>query len=122
RGPSPRQRRLSKSRRRPANAGDQGLGMTGECIGNGTPPAPGARSRAAVARARPAGRSLRPPPALGRGLTRWHHPPMSVAPVVVHSRLYECDIGPHVFPVRKYSLVLARLVAEGAIRESEVLE
>jgi len=47
---------------------------------------------------------------------------MPTPPVVVHSRHYECDIGPHVFPVLKYGLVLRRLIDEGAIVASNVLE
>jgi len=47
---------------------------------------------------------------------------MSAAPVVVHSPQYECDIGPHVFPVRKYALVRQRLIAEGWLRDADVLE
>ena len=35
-------------------------------------------------------------------------------PVVWH-RAYEVDIGPHVFPTRKYRLVRDRLLAEGTV-------
>ena len=38
----------------------------------------------------------------------------------MHSPLYECDIGPHVFPVRKYALVRRRLVEEGWIADADV--
>jgi acetoin utilization deacetylase AcuC-like enzyme len=44
---------------------------------------------------------------------------------VVSSPLYECDIGPHVFPTRKYRLVLERLQAEavvGAVTEPEAVD
>lgn len=34
---------------------------------------------------------------------------------VVHSPEYECDIGPHVFPTRKFALVRARLTAEAGL-------
>ena len=47
---------------------------------------------------------------------------MVTAPAVVWSPRYECDIGPHVFPVRKYALVRRRLVDEGTIVASDVLE
>jgi acetoin utilization deacetylase AcuC-like enzyme len=41
---------------------------------------------------------------------------------VVYSRRYEIDIGAHVFPVRKYRLVYARLLESGAISPSDVIE
>jgi acetoin utilization deacetylase AcuC-like enzyme len=44
------------------------------------------------------------------------------APPVVHSPRYQCDIGPHVFPTRKYAMVLERLVSEGALKAGDVLE
>jgi len=47
---------------------------------------------------------------------------MPAPPVVVHSPRYECDIGPHVFPVRKYALVRQRLVGEGWLHDADVLE
>lgn len=47
---------------------------------------------------------------------------MTVAPAVVWSPRYECDIGPHVFPVRKFALVLRRLIDEGLILAADVLE
>jgi acetoin utilization deacetylase AcuC-like enzyme len=34
---------------------------------------------------------------------------------------YEVDIGPHVFPTRKYRLVRDRLVADGAVSEADVV-
>ena len=40
---------------------------------------------------------------------------------VVWSPAYEVDIGPHVFPTRKYRLVKERLVAEAVIREEDLL-
>lgn len=46
----------------------------------------------------------------------------SAPPAVVYSPRYQCDIGPHVFPVEKYAMVLDRLIAEGAIRAQDVLE
>ena len=47
---------------------------------------------------------------------------MSAPPVVVTSSRYQCDIGPHVFPVRKYAGVLERLVEDGLVRREDVLE
>jgi len=47
---------------------------------------------------------------------------MPAPPVVVHSPRYQCDIGPHVFPVQKYALVLERLVADGLVRREDVVE
>ena len=41
---------------------------------------------------------------------------------VVYSARYHIDIGPHVFPTRKYPLVYARLVETGMIRPSDVVE
>jgi len=40
---------------------------------------------------------------------------------VIHSPDYACDIGIHVFPVRKYGLVRERLVSEGDVSEAEIL-
>jgi acetoin utilization deacetylase AcuC-like enzyme len=40
---------------------------------------------------------------------------------VVHSPRYECDIGTHVFPMRKYGLILGRLLVDGMVRRDEVL-
>jgi acetoin utilization deacetylase AcuC-like enzyme len=52
-----------------------------------------------------------------------HHPAaMQPRPAVVYSPQYYCDIGPHVFPVEKYRLILERLVEEGHVRPDEVLE
>ena len=42
-------------------------------------------------------------------------------PVVWH-RAYEVDIGPHVFPTRKYRLVRERLLADGNISASDLVE
>jgi len=41
---------------------------------------------------------------------------------VVYSPRYQIDIGPHVFPTRKYQLVYARLIELGVIQPSEVFE
>jgi len=40
---------------------------------------------------------------------------------VVYSPLYECDIGPHVFPTRKYRLVMQRLLDSGAISPAAIV-
>ena len=42
--------------------------------------------------------------------------------IVVYSSRYLIDIGAHVFPTRKYSLVHARLLAAGLIRPSDCVE
>jgi acetoin utilization deacetylase AcuC-like enzyme len=42
-------------------------------------------------------------------------------PVVWHPA-YEIDIGPHVFPTRKYRLVRDRLLAEGVISNTDLVE
>ncbi len=59
---------------------------------------------------------------LGRQGLRWHHRPVSTPRVVVHSHRYACDIGPHVFPVRKYGRVRERLVEEGWLADADVRE
>jgi acetoin utilization deacetylase AcuC-like enzyme len=41
---------------------------------------------------------------------------------IVYSARYRIDIGPHVFPTRKYPLVHARLIETGVIRPSDVFE
>ena len=41
---------------------------------------------------------------------------------VVYSPRYQIDIGPHVFPTRKYSLIHARLLDAGVIRPSDCVE
>jgi acetoin utilization deacetylase AcuC-like enzyme len=41
---------------------------------------------------------------------------------VVYSARYHIEIGPHVFPTRKYQLVHARLLQAGTIRPSDVRE
>ena len=41
---------------------------------------------------------------------------------VIYSARYELDIGEHVFPVRKYRLVHARLLGSGIISPSDVIE
>jgi acetoin utilization deacetylase AcuC-like enzyme len=43
------------------------------------------------------------------------------APIVWHPA-YEVDIGPHVFPTRKYRLVRERLLAEGTISTTDLVE
>ncbi|MFQ5889035.1 MAG: histone deacetylase [Gemmatimonadota bacterium] len=45
---------------------------------------------------------------------------MSRVPIVFHEA-YEVDIGAHVFPTAKYRLVRERLLAEGAIEESDLI-
>lgn len=40
---------------------------------------------------------------------------------VIWSPRYELDIGPHVFPTRKYRLVKERLVAEGTIAAADLV-
>jgi acetoin utilization deacetylase AcuC-like enzyme len=42
--------------------------------------------------------------------------------IVVYSSRYQIDIGAHVFPTRKYSLVHARLLASGVIQASDCVE
>lgn len=44
---------------------------------------------------------------------------MSSRAVVVSSPRYECDIGPHVFPTRKYRMVLERLEASGDLEHAD---
>ena len=46
---------------------------------------------------------------------------LSRIPIVWHPG-YEVDIGPHVYPTRKYRLVRDRLLAEGTIAEGDVVE
>ena len=41
---------------------------------------------------------------------------------VVYSARYHVDIGPHVFPTRKYQLVYARVIETGAVQPSDVVE
>ena len=41
---------------------------------------------------------------------------------VVYSARYHIEIGPHVFPTRKYGLVRARLLETGVIQPSDVVE
>lgn len=41
---------------------------------------------------------------------------------IVYSARYHIDIGPHVFPTRKYPLVYQRLLRSGAIAEADVIE
>ncbi len=45
----------------------------------------------------------------------------SVIPIV-HAARYQVDIGRHVFPTRKYQLVLDRLLDAGVIQPSDVIE
>ena len=42
--------------------------------------------------------------------------------IVVYSSRYQIDIGPHVFPTRKYVLVHARLIEAGVIRPADCVE
>jgi len=55
----------------------------------------------------------------GRGGTIW---PMPSRAAIIHSPAYCCDIGAHVFPMEKFARVRAELVAEGAVRDDEVIE
>jgi acetoin utilization deacetylase AcuC-like enzyme len=41
---------------------------------------------------------------------------------ILYSARYHIDIGPHVFPTRKYQLVHARLLESGVVSPSEVVE
>jgi acetoin utilization deacetylase AcuC-like enzyme len=41
---------------------------------------------------------------------------------VIYSPRYHVDIGPHVFPTRKYQLVHARLLEDGVIAQRDVIE
>ena len=41
---------------------------------------------------------------------------------IVYSARYRIDIGPHVFPTKKYSLVHARLIETGVIQPSDIIE
>ncbi len=43
-------------------------------------------------------------------------------PAVVHSTQYQCDIGPHVFPVLKYGMLRRLLADEGSVDDAAVLE
>jgi acetoin utilization deacetylase AcuC-like enzyme len=45
-----------------------------------------------------------------------------VSACLVYSARYHVDIGPHVFPTRKYPLVYQRLVESGAIARTDVIE
>jgi acetoin utilization deacetylase AcuC-like enzyme len=49
-------------------------------------------------------------------------PRMMNLPAVVHSPRYMCDIGPHVFPMRKFEMLRARLTAEGLVAQDGVIE
>jgi acetoin utilization deacetylase AcuC-like enzyme len=46
---------------------------------------------------------------------------MAAELAIVHHEAYEVDIGPHVFPTRKYRLVRDRLLAEGTVAEADFL-
>ena len=48
--------------------------------------------------------------------------PASAGLNVVYSARYHIDIGPHVFPTRKYQLLHAHLIETGVIRASDVIE
>ena len=39
---------------------------------------------------------------------------------VVYSARYQIDIGPHVFPTRKYALIHARLIEAGIIKPASL--
>ncbi len=41
---------------------------------------------------------------------------------IVYSARYHIDIGPHVFPTRKYPLIYRRLLESGAIAQADVIE
>jgi len=41
---------------------------------------------------------------------------------LIYSARYRIDIGPHVFPTQKYSLIVDRLIASGAIRSTDLVE
>ena len=41
---------------------------------------------------------------------------------VVYSARYRIDIGPHVFPTRKYSLILERLLEAGVVQPQDCIE
>jgi acetoin utilization deacetylase AcuC-like enzyme len=45
-----------------------------------------------------------------------------VSALIVYSARYHIDIGPHVFPTRKYSLVRDRLLASGAIAPGDLID
>jgi len=47
-------------------------------------------------------------------------PPMP-RPAVVHSPAYQCEIGPHVFPVEKYERVVQALIELGELRREEII-
>jgi hypothetical protein len=40
---------------------------------------------------------------------------------VIYSARYQIDIGPHVFPTRKYALIHARLLETGVILPSDCI-
>ena len=42
--------------------------------------------------------------------------------IVVYSSRYQIDIGPHVFPTRKYALIHARLIEAGVIERADCVE
>jgi acetoin utilization deacetylase AcuC-like enzyme len=47
---------------------------------------------------------------------------MSDQAAVVHARGYWCDIGAHVFPTEKFALVRERLVGEGEVEATQIIE
>jgi len=47
---------------------------------------------------------------------------MTPGAAVIHSDAYRCDIGVHVFPVEKFERIRAQLVADGDVREDEILD
>src|SRR6266480_2419993 len=76
------------------------------------------RARSPALRSRPGTKSRRwgPPSLAERSEGR------RTSMKVVYSARYHIDIGPHVFPTRKYPLVYARLVENGVIEPSDVVE
>ena len=46
---------------------------------------------------------------------------MSNRAAVVYSHAYQCDIGPHVFPMEKFERVRRSLVESGDVRDEEIL-
>src|SRR5712672_623120 len=90
------------------------------------------RSRRMSVRSRRTSRRTRSPALRSRRGTRsclWGPPSLAersegrrTSMKVVYSARYHIDIGPHVFPTRKYPLVHARLVENGVIESSDVIE
>jgi acetoin utilization deacetylase AcuC-like enzyme len=53
---------------------------------------------------------------------RWHSEFMMARTAVVYGAGYECDIGPHVFPMEKFRLVRDALIAAGDLDPAEILD